>query len=376
MEVFPKTSGLCIRSVQRSLLCGTCCLVVCALLSSGCVSRTAFFDPKPAGTPIFRDVPKETAKSSLPFYFLEPPDIISVEAIHLAPRAPYRLRVFDVIMIDVMGTPPDDPISGFFAVEPGGLVQLGSNYGSVAVAGLSVEEAQDAIRRHLEGTDENLGSQLISPLISPVVSVRLQRMGDMQQIAGHHTIGPDGFITLGSYGRVYVSGLTVNEARDAIEFHLSKHLDHPQVAVDVFSYNSKAYFVIFQSAAMGERVLKFPFTGNETVLDAIANTDGLPMNASRRIWVARPAGNSNKPIILPVDWVDITAYGKPDTNYQLLPNDRVFVMEDRFLAADGTLARIFAPFERIMGFSILGVSTATRFSGNVLQGGGMRGSYY
>jgi hypothetical protein len=72
--------------------------------------------------------------------------------------------------------------------------------------------------------------------------------------------------------------------------------------------------------------------------------------------------------------VDITAYGRPDTNYQLLPGDRVFVVEDRFIAFDGTLSRVFAPFERIMGFSILGASTVTRFSGNVLRGGGMRGA--
>jgi len=200
-------------------------------------------------------------------------------------------------------------------------------------------------------------------------------MGDMQQIAGNHTIGPDGFITLGSYGRVYVSGLTLDECRDAIELHLSKHLDHPQVAVDIFSYNSKGYYVIFQSSAIGERVEKYPYTGNETVLDAIANTSGLQANSSKRIWVARPVGNSNKPVILPVDWVDVTAYGKPDTNYQLLPGDRVYVVEDRFTSFDGTLARVFAPFERIMGFSLLGASTATRFYGNVLTGGGERYMY-
>ena len=301
---------------------------------------------------------------SLPFYFLEPPDIINVEAIHLAPRAPYQLRVFDVVMIDVIGTPLEDPISGFFAIEPGGHVQLGGGYGSVKIAGLSVEDAQVEIAQYLEGR-----------LIMPTVSVRLQRMGDMQQINGNHTIGPDGFITLGSYGRVYVSGLTIDECRDAIEFHLSKHLDHPQVAVDMYSYNSKGYYVIFQSSAMGERVLKFPYTGNENVLDAISNTDGLMANSSKRIWVARPVGNSNKPVIMPVDWVDVTAYGKPDTNYQLLPGDRVFVVEDRFLALDGTLARAFAPAERIMGFSLLGAQTATRFYGNVLTGGGMRGAY-
>jgi len=305
---------------------------------------------------------------SLPLYFLEPPDIINVEAIHLAPRAPYKLRVFDIVIVDVIGTPATDPISGHFSVEPGGNIVLGSIYGTVKIEGLSIEEAQEAIRRYLSGTDENQ----MGVLVNPIVSVKLFRMGDMQQIAGNHTIGPDGFITLGSYGRVYVNGLTIDECKDAIEFHLSKHLDHPQVAVDIFSYNSKGYYVIFQSSALGERVLKYPYTGNETVLDAISNTDGLMHNSSKRIWVARPVGNSNKPVLLPVDWVDITAYGKTDTNYQLLPGDRVWVQEDRFLSFDGTLARMFAPFERIMGFTLLGANTATRLSGNVLQGGGDR----
>lgn len=355
------------RGRQRTFLRGMCCLYMgLMLLFSGCVSRMAFFDPKPAGTPIFRDVPKETAKSSLPYYFLEPPDIINVEAIHLAPKSPYKLRVFDVLQVMVIGTPAGDPIEGLFAIEPGGEIQLGSVYGSVRVEGLSPEEAQDVITRHLSGTDDNT----MGRLVDPIVSVRLARMGDMQQIAGNHTIGPDGYIILGSYGPVYVNGLTVAECRDAIEFHLSKHLDHPQVAVDMFSYNSKGYYVIFQSSGTGERVLKFPYTGNETVLDALANTDGLQANSSKRIWVARPVGNSNKPVLLPVDWVDITAYGKPDTNYQLLPGDRLYVVEDRYLALDGTLARIFAPLERIMGFSLLGASTATRFYGKVMTGGG------
>ena len=371
MGITQVSSGSHNQAKRRSLLWGTYCSFVCALLLlPGCLIHTAWFDPKPAGTPIIRDVPKETAKSSLPFYFLEPPDIINVEAIHLAPKAPYKLRIFDIVIVDVMGTPVDDPISGPLSIEPGGDVQLGSAYGTVRIEGLSVEEAQEAIQRHLLGSADSPGR-----LVNATVSIKLARMGDMQQIAGNHTIGPDGHVTLGSYGRVYVNGLTVDECRDAIEFHLSKHLEHPQVAVDIFSYNSKAYYVIFQSSALGERVLKFPFTGNENVLDAISNTDGLQANSSKRIWVARPVGNSNKPVLLPVDWVDITAFGKPDTNYQLLPGDRVFVEESRFTSLDGTLARVFAPFERIMGFSLLGASTVTRFHGPVLQGGGERAVY-
>jgi polysaccharide export outer membrane protein len=334
------------------------------------MTNTAFFDPKPARTPSIEGVGKEGAKSSLPFYYLEPPDIINVEAIHLAPKSPYKLRVFDVIFVEVIGTPQDAPIYGQFAVEPGGTIQLGSIYGTVKVDGLSVEEVQDVITKHLVGSAEKPG------IISEAsVSIKLMRMGDMQQIAGNHLIGPDGYITLGSYGRVYVNGLTVDECRDAIEFHLSKHLEHPQVAVDIFSYNSKGYYVIFDSAAHGIEVKKYPYTGNELVMDAISNTEGLRPYSSRRMWLARPVANSNKPVLLPVDWTDIAIYGKTDTNYQLLPGDRVIVLEDRFLALDGTLSRIFAPFERIMGFTLLGTSTATRLYGNVLTGGGERYLY-
>jgi polysaccharide export outer membrane protein len=353
---------------------GLCQLIFMTLLV-GCVSRTAFFDPKPAGTPSFRDIPKETAKSSLPQYFLESPDLITVEAVHLVPRSPYVLRVFDVIALDVVGTPVEEPIIGNFSIDPGGTIQLGSAYGAVRIEGLSVEEAEQAIARHLINSPENPQGRLNA---YTAVSAKLVRISDIQQIANTHLIGPDGYITLGSYGRVYVNGLTVDECREAIEFHLSKALEHPQVAVDVYSYNSKEYYVIFQSAAMGEQVFTFPYTGNETVLKAIANTNGLAPNSSKRIWVARPVGNTHKPVILPVDWVAVTAYAMPQTNYQLLPGDRVYVVESRWVAADGVLARVIAPFERIMGFSLLGATTATRFYGRVLIGGGERtgGGYY
>ena len=74
--------------------------------------------------------------------------------------------------------------------------------------------------------------------------------------------------------------------------------------------------------------------------------------------------------VLPVKWEDITAHAAAGTNYQILPGDRVFIAEDKLIAFDTGLAKITAPLERIMGFSLLGVGTVTRFSGKVLQGGG------
>jgi len=280
------------------------------------------------------------ARTVKPSYVLEPTDIINVEAIHIAPKAPYQLRTFDVIMVDVIGAPEEAPISGFFALEPGGRVQLGSGYGSVQIGGLSADEAEAAITKHLEGTEGNA-----LRLIAPTVSVRLQRMGDLQQIAGNYTIGPDGFITLGIYGRVYVSGLTIDECREAIEFHLGKSLEHPQVAVDVFSYNSKAYYVIV-SSALGDQIVKFPYTGNDMVLDALAHIGSLPPQSSRQMWIERPVSNSDEPVRLPVD---LTI----KTNYQLLPGDRIVVqMSDPVMAPAGNRVviqeRRFRPFGGVL----------------------------
>ncbi len=177
-------------------------------------------------------------------------------------------------------------------------------------------------------------------------------------------------INLGSYGTVSVVGMTVGEAREAIERHLSQFLSEPQVAVDVFAYNSKKYYVVTEGGGLGDTVSMFPVTGNETVLDAIANVNGLDSVSSKKIWVARPTSDNCKVQILPVDWRAITAQGATATNYQLMPGDRVFIAEDGFIAFDNNLGKVLAPFERVMGFAMLGVGTLTRFSGRVLAGGG------
>ncbi|MDR2704433.1 MAG: polysaccharide biosynthesis/export family protein, partial [Planctomycetaceae bacterium] len=232
--------------------------------------------------PAEHDIPKETAKLLSPDYVLESPDIITVKAVHLVPRPPYVLRVSDVIALEVSGVSASEPIIGNFSVEPDGIIQLGGTYGSVQVKGLSLAEAEQAVSQHLNRNTKNTQGQS-NPNI--VVSAKLVRISDVQQIANKHLIGPDGYVTLGSYGRVYVNGLKIDECRKAIESHLSKVFEHSQVTVDVYSCNSKKYYVVLQSVK-GEQVIAFPYTGNETVLKAISNMNGLHPNLSKRIWVA------------------------------------------------------------------------------------------
>src|SRR5205085_5604251 len=125
------------------------------------------------------------------------------------------------------------------------------------------------------------------------------------------------------------------------------------------------YYVIFDGGGYGQQVLKFPVTGNETVLDAIYNAGGLPAVASRRrIWVARPTPAYQECVqILPVDWLAITQSGSTRTNYQLFPGDRVYVKADPLIHLDNMLAKIISPIQRLLNITLLGTSVVNQFRG-------------
>jgi hypothetical protein len=62
-----------------------------------------------------------------------------------------------------------------------------------------------------------------------------------------------------------------------------------------------------------------------------------------------------------VDWCGLTARGRAETNYQLMPGDRIYVKADKFVTIDTKLARIFSPIERIFGITLLGNATVNTF---------------
>lgn len=291
--------------------------------------------------------PSELAKVSLPRYRVAPPDILVIQAIRLFPKDPYYIQSSDYLQIIVPNALFDQPIASTYQVDSSGRVNLGAAYDSVKIAGMTIDEAQDAVAEHLSRLIEN-----------PQVSISLLQASGVQQIAGEHLIGPDGFINLGIYGSVYVSGLTVEEARLAIETKLAEYLDHPKVSVDVLIYNSKFFYIITEGAGFGDNVVRIPITGNETVLDAIAQVGGLQQVSSKRLWISRPAPKeSGCDQILPIDWQAITRGASTATNYQLLPGDRIFVAEDKLVAVNSLVTKVLNPVERMMGFTLLGAQT-------------------
>ncbi|HYH68649.1 MAG TPA: polysaccharide biosynthesis/export family protein, partial [Urbifossiella sp.] len=182
----------------------------------------------PIAVPPAGAVPRELDPITLPPYVIEAPDILSIQVViraevdvkdALPDKEGKKAKTYETKPL------PVQDISGQFLVGQDGMVRLAS-WGSVMVAGLTLDQAVEAVRRHLVQTET------------------LSRLGTR----------PESLV----------------------------------VVVDVIAYNSKRYYVITDGGGYGEQVYPFPVQGSEKVLDAIANINGLPAVASKRnIWVAR-----------------------------------------------------------------------------------------
>ena len=263
---------------------------------AGCVHHEGTFVPPPPGV-----IPTELSKITLPPYVVEPPDVLLIEV---------YADSLDVTKPPVSLWP--QPISGQHLVRVDGSVGLGV-WGSVPLAGLSLDQAAEAIRQHVYN--------------------RMQK-----------------------------------DKRISEKFKVDSP-DKLFVIVDVLAYNSKTYYLITDGAGFGEQIFEFSITGNETVLSALAKVNGLPDVASKRdIWVARrsPMPGMGQQII-PVDYVAITQHGIAQTNYQIMPGDRIYVKAQKIIHLDRFLQKFLSPIERLLGVTLLGSSTINNINGRGLS---------
>ena len=188
-------------------------------------------------------------------------------------------------------------------------------------------------------------------------------------ITGERLVRPDGKISLGFYGDIYVAGLTTTEIKEKVVLHLRQYLPDSllglqiyegkeltpvnvdpdktnRVFVDIAAYNSKVYYVQGDVGTPG----RLPITGNETVLDAIQYAGGLIPTASvPNIRLVRPAPpGACCEQTLPINLPAIINAGDPTTNYQLLPGDRIVVFRDPIVRTTIFLDRLAAPFNSVL----------------------------
>ncbi len=359
------------RTIPRLQTVAGLALAWCMLAAVGCTTPLKH-DFDPFAHSACSDVPRELQKAVIPAYRVEPPDVLLIEVAHNVRSPNDLIKTGEDLTIradlpaDATGAAPNPNltaagitgfndyhlINGYYRVQPDGTVDLGPIYGNVRVSGMTLEGARSTLVQHL---------RTISGIADVKASVSNVDTSGRQLIAGEHLVRPDGQISLGVYGNVRVAGMTLDQVTAAVTAQLNKYLDDPDVRVDVLGYNSKVFYVVTDGGGNGERVDRIPFTGNETVLDAVAQIQGLSDISSKRVWVARPSppGCAGSQVMM-VDWRGITQDGVTTTNYQILPGDRIYIKADDLIALDNYLVKVTAPIERVMGVILLGAGTYNR----------------
>jgi polysaccharide export outer membrane protein len=197
-------------------------------------------------------------------------------------------------------------------------------------------------------------------------------------ISGERLLRPDGTITLGFYGDVQVRGLTPSQMQVAIIKRLINYIpvealgmikidwitgeiirdpktDAPimldprnsdRVYVDVSAYNTRSYYVLGDVLVTG----KLPWTGNETVLDALQYAGGLTYTADpKNIRLVRPARGGKPAKVYKIDYEAILEKGEVTANYQLFPGDRLIVGRNDVVQKTVDIDRLAAPIQSVVG---------------------------
>ncbi|MFO1063032.1 MAG: polysaccharide biosynthesis/export family protein [Pirellulales bacterium] len=133
----------------------------------------------------------------------------------------------------------------------------------------------------------------------------------------------DGTIDLGEFGRLLVSGMTVEQIETAITARIG-NLKNKNVTINVRLLETNAALVY----VLGEvgSPAAYPIAGRETVLDAILAAGGLTSRADPcDIILVRPTQPCDCRVVMPVCYRELTQLGDTSTNYQLQPGDRIVV---------------------------------------------------
>ena len=184
---------------------------------------------------------------------------------------------------------------------------------------------------------ETLGEYVVEPPDTLVIEVLEALPG--RPVSGEHLVRPDGKVSLGFYGEIYVAGLTLPEIKEKVVLHLKKLIgpqklglmeagepvaprDSNLVFVQLAKSNSKFYYLQGAFVIPG----RVPVTGRERILDAVNKANGLASEAdSNQVFLYRVGSNGGPLKTLKIDIDQITLGDDLSTNYELIPGDRLVV---------------------------------------------------
>jgi protein involved in polysaccharide export with SLBB domain len=136
-------------------------------------------------------------------------------------------------------------------------------------------------------------------------------------------VQPDGTIDLIEFGQLVVTGMSLDEIRDAVERKIAaKERKKEKVDVQLTEPESQVYYVVGEVNSPAS----YPLIGRETILDALLTAGGLTDKADRHnVILSRPTMPDSCRSVLPICYRHIVELGDASTNYQIMPGDRIYV---------------------------------------------------
>ncbi len=309
-----------------------------------------------------------------PLPFPELPDVPPHEGAMF--NVPIVVDPPDILLVEVLESLPGRPIQGERLVRPDGTINLGF-YGDIYVRGLTPDQIKVKIVLHLRKflNDDVLGligrdldAEETDP---PVKDQHLTPLPDLPKVDPKGLFVPDADLEFGRKDPFAPALLSSTKAGRSSPFRLvggtsravntPKIIKAPQskarepqvpsapveapaaipskgklilippaesdaVVVDVASYNSKVYFVQGAVNFTG----RFPYSGNETVLDAIQYAGNLAPDADHStLRIVRPAWGKKPAEVHYINLDALLNNGDKTANLQMLPGDRLIVDSKR-----------------------------------------------
>jgi len=134
-------------------------------------------------------------------------------------------------------------------------------------------------------------------------------------------IQPDGKISLKLVGDVKVIGMTPKEIAAKLEVLFSEYYLDPDITVRIAIYASKKYYLHGEGVSVGSR----PYTGRDTLIDAVGSTVSNFLAWSSRVKVIRPSHGDRPVRVIEVDVDNMIKNGDWSQNILLEPDDIVYV---------------------------------------------------
>ena len=123
----------------------------------------------------------------------------------------------------------------------------------------------------------------------------------------------------------------------------------PTVFVDITAYNSKHYYVLGDVGVTG----RLPWTGNETVIDALQYAGGLLSTAEPKdIRLIRPGRDGKPAKVYKVDLAAIQEKADVMSNYQIFPGDSLIVGRNEDFKNTAEIDSLNAPILSITGMIV------------------------